>query len=113
MDALAQLRIVLVHDWLTGMRGGEKILEILCRQWPQARLHTLLHQRGSVCADIEKLHPQASFLRFFPQAQRYYRYLLPLMPLAAGWKFGACDAVISTSHCVAKSAQAPLGVPHV
>ena len=27
-------RVALVHDWLTGMRGGEKVLEMLCRAYP-------------------------------------------------------------------------------
>jgi hypothetical protein len=35
MDALNDLRVVLIHDWLTGMRGGEKVLETLCRRWPR------------------------------------------------------------------------------
>ena len=47
MDAHAP-QVTLVHDWLTGMRGGEKCLEVLCRRWPHARLFTLLHQPGSV-----------------------------------------------------------------
>ena len=47
MDAVESLRVVLVHDWLTGMRGGEKVLEVLCRRWPEAPLYTLLHLRGS------------------------------------------------------------------
>ncbi len=29
-------RIALVHDWLTGMRGGEKVLEALCDLYPDA-----------------------------------------------------------------------------
>jgi glycosyltransferase involved in cell wall biosynthesis len=45
---------------------------------------------------------------------RYYRYLLPLMPAAAaGWRLPACDLVLSLSHCVAKAARPPAGVPHV
>ncbi len=107
------LRVVLVHDWLTGMRGGEKVLDVLCRRWPAARLFTLLHQRGSVSPAIEKLRPKTSFLQYFPWVQRYYRYLLPLMPWAASWKIPSCDILISSSHCVAKAAQPPEGVPHV
>src|SRR5471032_2813750 len=53
MDALASLRVVLVHDWLTGMRGGEKVLESLCQRWPDAPLYTLIHKRGSVSKAIE------------------------------------------------------------
>jgi glycosyltransferase involved in cell wall biosynthesis len=106
-------RIVLVHDWLTGMRGGEKCLEVLCRQFPDASLFTLLHVAGSVSPAIERLQPRTSFLQRFPRVERYYRYLLPLMPLAANWRLPACDLVVSFSHCVAKSARPPRGVPHV
>ena len=55
MDAGKAKRVVLVHDWLTGMRGGEKCLEPVCRRWPDARLFTLLHKRGSVSPDIERV----------------------------------------------------------
>ena len=37
------MRIALVHDWLTGMRGGERVLEELCGLWPDADLFTLVH----------------------------------------------------------------------
>jgi glycosyltransferase involved in cell wall biosynthesis len=97
-------RVTLVHDWLTGMRGGEKCLEVVCRRWPQARLYTLLHRRGSVSQPIEALRPHTSLLQYLPAAWRYYRYLLPLMPAAAtAWRLPPCDLVVSFSHCVAKS----------
>ena len=38
------MRVALVHDWLTGMRGGEKVLLSLARLFPRATLHTLLHE---------------------------------------------------------------------
>ena len=114
MDVLDSLRVVLVHDWLTGMRGGEKVLEVMCRRFPEARLHTLIHRPGSVSADIERLEPRTSWLQLLPRVDRYYRYLLPLMPrLARRWQFDDCDLVLSSSHCVAKAAKAPPGVPHV
>lgn len=28
------MRCALGHDWLTGMRGGEKVLEVLCELFP-------------------------------------------------------------------------------
>src|SRR4051794_26131285 len=52
-QAWADRRVVLVHDWLTGMRGGEKVLESLCRLFPHADLLTLVHKRGSVSPLIE------------------------------------------------------------
>ncbi|MFM8270796.1 MAG: glycosyltransferase [Gemmata sp.] len=106
-------RVVLVHDWLTGTRGGEKCLEPLCRRWPDARLLTLIHKKGTVPPAVEQTRIQPSFLNALPKVERYYRYLLPLMPFAAGWKVTDARLVVSLSHAVAKSAQAPPGVPHV
>ena len=56
-------RIALVHDWLTGMRGGEKVLEVLCRMYPSADLLTLVHVPNSVSPEIEQHHPRTSFLQ--------------------------------------------------
>lgn len=113
MGAGQAKRVVLIHDWLTGMRGGEKCLEPVCRRWPDARLITLLHKRGSVSPDIEGVRIRPGPLNRLPRVERYYRYLLPLMPFVAGWKITQADLVISFSHCVAKSAVPPPGVPHV
>jgi glycosyltransferase involved in cell wall biosynthesis len=114
MDATSRPRIALVHDWLTGMRGGEKCLEALCRRWPDARLYTLLHRAGSVSKAIEQLRPRTTFLQLLPRSDRYYRYLLPIMPAAAATlRLPPADLVVSLSHCVAKSVRPPRGVPHV
>ncbi|AWM36687.1 GDP-mannose-dependent alpha-(1-6)-phosphatidylinositol monomannoside mannosyltransferase [Gemmata obscuriglobus] len=113
MDAGRPERVVLVHDWLTGTRGGEKCLEPLCRRWPDARLLTLIHKKGTVPAAVEAARIHPSFLNALPKVERYYRYLLPLMPFAAGWGVTDADLVVSLSHAVAKSAKPPKGVPHV
>jgi len=106
-------RVVLVHDWLTGMRGGEKCLEPLCRRWPASRLLTLLHKPGSVSPLIEQTRLQPSVLNRLPKVEKYYRYLLPVMPFVAGWRVTDADLVVSLSHAVAKSVRPPKGVPHV
>ncbi|MEN6495848.1 MAG: glycosyltransferase [Thermoguttaceae bacterium] len=109
------MRIALVHDWLTGMRGGEKCLEVLCRRFPDARLFTLLHAPGSTSPVIERMQITTSFLQRIPTVQRHYRYLLPLMPTAVErLEIPAdVDLVLSFSHAVAKSIKPPPGVPHV
>src|SRR5213595_1831815 len=114
MEAKNAPRTVLVHDWLTGMRGGEKCLEVLCRRWPNAPLFTLLHRPGSVSPTIEQRPIQTSWLQRLPAVHRYYRYLLPLMPATvARSRLPACDLVVSFSHCVAKSVPPPPETPHV
>ena len=114
MNGLDDLRIALIHDWLTGMRGGEKCLEVACRQWPQAPLFTLLHRPGTVASVIENRPLHVSWLQRFPQVHRYYRYLLPLMPAASrSWRLPPCDLMLSFSHCVAKAASPPREAIHV
>ena len=110
----AGLRVALVHDWLTGMRGGERVLDVLCRMFPDATLHTLVHVPGTVSPAIERLRPHTSFLQHVPNIRRWYRHLLPLYPAAIRLlDVGDVDLVISTSHCVAKSVVAPRGARHL
>ncbi len=113
-DATAGLRVALVHDWLTGLRGGEKCLEVLCRAFPDAPLFTLVHARGSTSPTIEAMDIRPSPLQRLPEATRHYRKLLPLMPIAArAWRPRDVDVVVSLSHCAAKAVRVPAGVPHV
>ena len=98
------MRVALVHDWLTGMRGGEKVLEGLCERYPDADLFTLFHQPGSVSPLIERHRIQTSWLQRLPFASRHYRRYLPLFPSAVErFDLRGYDFVISSSHCVAKS----------
>ena len=111
---LPQARVALVHDWLTGMRGGEKCLEVLCELFPRADLFTLLHVPGSVSKGIEARRITTSFVQRLPAAARRYRQYLPLFPLAAE-RFGldGYDLVVSTSHCVAKGVRPAPRALHV
>jgi glycosyltransferase involved in cell wall biosynthesis len=97
-------RVALVHDWLTGMRGGEKVLEALCTTFPGAALFTLLHVPGTVSPRIEAHAPRQTWLGHLPGVSRFYRLLLPLFPAAIETvDLDDVDLVISTSHCAAKS----------
>jgi glycosyltransferase involved in cell wall biosynthesis len=107
-------RVVLVHDWLTGMRGGEKVLESLCRLFPEADLLTLVHDRGSVSPLIERRRIRTSVIQRLPRPARYYRHYLPLFPMAIeGFDLDDVDLVVSTSHCAAKAVVPPGRAVHV
>jgi glycosyltransferase involved in cell wall biosynthesis len=108
------MRIALVHDWLTGMRGGEKALEVLCERFPDAELFTLVHVRGTVSPAIERLRTHTSFIQRLPFVTRYYRHYLPLFPTAIEqFSFDAFDVVVSVSHCCAKSIVRPGHTRHL
>ena len=111
---MSDLRIALVHDWLTGMRGGEKVLEVFCELYPQATLFTLLHNRGSVSETIEKLKIRSSFIDRLPLKATKYRNYLPLFPRAIeSFDFSEFDLILSTSHAVAKGARPAPGALHI
>jgi len=104
VPASRSLHVALVHDWLTGMRGGEKVLEVLCQLYPHAELFTLVHVPGSVSPAIEgrRIHP--SIVQRLPLARRHYRQYLPLFPFAIEqFNLDRYDLVISSSHCAAKA----------
>ena len=97
------MRVAIVHDWLTGMRGGEKVLEALCDLYPAAPIYTLLHNRGSVSSKIESHPIRTSFLQHAPFVKNRYRNYLPFFPRAIErMDLQNFDLVISSSHCVAK-----------
>ena len=97
------MRVALVHDWLTGMRGGEKCLEIFCELFPSADLYTLVYAPETVSPTIRQMKVKSSFINRLPRAKRLYRYYLPLFPSATErFNLGAYDLVLSSSHCVAK-----------
>jgi glycosyltransferase involved in cell wall biosynthesis len=110
----SQLRVALAHDWLTGMRGGEKVLELLCRGFPEAPLFTLIHKRAAISEPINRHAVTTSWLQHAPGINATYRYYLPLFPLAvSGLRPGPADLLISTSHCVAKAVRPAPGCRHL
>src|SRR2546426_4567825 len=107
-------RVALVHDWLTGMRGGERCLEVLCELFPEAPLFTLLHVPGSVTPLIESRRIVTSFVQRLPRAAARYRYYLPAFPLAISrFDLSGYDLVVSMSHCVAKGVRVAPRALHV
>ena len=107
-------RVALGHDWLTGMRGGERVLEHHCRAFPDAPIATLVANLPSVSSTISSHTVVPSWFNRIPGVEKRYRNLLPLMPLAARTlRIPDCDLLLTSSHCVAKSFRKPRGAKHV
>lgn len=100
---IKQLRVALIHDWLTGMRGGERVLEVFCELFPDADIFTLLHIPGTVSETISRHAIHTSFINRLPLVKNKYRHYLPLFPTAIErFILKDYDLVLSSSHCVAK-----------
>lgn len=114
-DLVFPVETALLHDWLTGFRGGEWILEAFCEMAPKAPLYTLLHVPGSTSPTIERHSIHTSFLNLVPGIGRHYRKFLPLFPLAAKDLAvrGNTELMVSSSHCVIKGVSKPKGAFHL
>ncbi|MBN1355178.1 glycosyltransferase [bacterium] len=99
------MKVAIVHDWLTGMRGGERVLEIFCRLFPDADIYTLFYFPEKISGQIKKHTVIPSRLQHVPGIRKHYRMLLPLFPSAVeSFDLTGYDLVISSSHAVAKGA---------
>ena len=110
-QAAAGRRIVLGHDWLTGMRGGERVLEQFCTAFPDAPLATLLANPSSVSEAIRDREIVTSFMQRIPGVARNYRKMLPIMGAAAtSLQIPRGDLLLTTSSCVAHAFRPPKGM---
>jgi hypothetical protein len=108
------MRVAFVHDWLTGMRGGERVLDQLAALFPDADLYTLFHVPGATSERLDQMRIHASPLSRLPGAGRHYRKLLPLFPWAIErFYLEGYDLVLSSSHAVAKGVRLAPGSAHL
>ncbi len=108
------MKVALVHDWLTGMRGGERCLEAFLCIYPEADIFTLIHIPGATSPQIDSRVKATSFLNRVPGIHRLYKAFLPLYPLAArSLDLSGYDLIISLSHAAAKNIRVPEGARHV
>jgi len=108
------MKVAIIHDWLTGMRGGERCLEVFCELFPQADLWTLLHIPDSVSSIIEGMPIKTSFIQNLPFSRKGYRRYLPLFPIAIErFDLKGYDLILSCSHCVAKGIIPPPDALHI
>ncbi|MEK6705572.1 MAG: glycosyltransferase [Bdellovibrionota bacterium] len=107
-------RIAIVHDWLTGMRGGEHVLEAMAELFPRAELFTLIYVPGRISPVLTALKRHTSILQRVPAIEKRYRSFLPVMPFCIErFDLKGFDLVISSSHCVAKGIRKPTDALHI
>lgn len=105
------MRAAIVHYWLLNMRGGERVVEALCRLLPDADLFTLFYDPAKISPTIRGHRVQASFLQRFRGS---YRSLLPLMPMALeSFDLRGYDLIVSSESGPAKGVIAPSTARHV
>jgi len=97
------MRVAIIHYWLVGMRGGEKVLEALCEMFPEADIYTHVYNKRAVSDRINRHRIRTSFIAKLPFARKFYQLYLPLMPAALEeFDLTGYDLVISSESGPAK-----------
>ncbi|MCL1890296.1 MAG: glycosyltransferase family 4 protein, partial [Desulfovibrionaceae bacterium] len=108
------MRVALIHYWLVGMRGGEKVLESLCRLFPQADIYTHTLNRKTLSELILRHDIKTTFINNLPRANKWYKKYLPLMPLALEQlDLRGYDLVISSESGPAKGVLTDPACAHI
>jgi glycosyltransferase involved in cell wall biosynthesis len=105
------MRAAIVHYWLLNRRGGEKVLDGLCRLLPDADLFTLFCDPRTLSPVVEKHRITTSFLN---PLRRWHRSILPLMPMALeNFDLRGYDLVVSSESGPAKGLVTSSDTVHV
>ena len=108
------VKVAIVHYWLIGMRGGEKVVEALCGLYPDADIYTNVYDPARIAPGITSHRVRTTFVNRMPFARRLYRFYLPWMPVALEQlDLRAYDLVISLESGPAKGIIPPLDGVHV
>lgn len=107
-------RVALVHYWLVGMRGGEQVLEAMCRMYPQADIFTHVYRPEQMSALINQHNVYTTSVSKLPFAQRMYQSYLPFMPRALEEiDLTGYDLILSSESGPAKGIIAPPDAHHL
>jgi glycosyltransferase involved in cell wall biosynthesis len=97
------VKTAIIHYWLVGMRGGEKVLEQLCEMFPDADIYTHVYSPNEVSSAISRHKVQTTFIGRIPGARKHYKKMLSLMPRALeSLDLSQYDLVISSESGPAK-----------
>jgi glycosyltransferase involved in cell wall biosynthesis len=107
-------RVAIIHYWLVGMRGGERVLERLIHLYPDADIFTHVHVPEATSTVINGRPVYTSFIQKLPGASRHYQKYLPLMPMALEQlDLRGYDLVISSESGPAKGVIAAPDALHI
>ncbi len=108
------MKVAIIHYWLVGMRGGERVVEALCKLFPSADIFTHVYDPDAI-SDVIKSHMiRTTFIQKLPLAVQWYNRYLALMPLALEQiDLRGYNLVISSESGPAKGIISEPGALHV
>lgn len=97
----ADLRVALVHPWLTNQGGSERVLDAFCQAFPGAPVHTSVYDPAALPAFAGR-EVRTSFLQRWPLSHRHQLYPLLRRRAFEAFDLSGYDVVLTSDHCEAK-----------
>ena len=108
------MKVAIVHYWLVQMRGGEKVLEAICKIYPDADIYTHVVDRENISKEILSHKIYTTWIAKLPGAKKHYQKYLPLMPYALeSIDLTSYDLIISSESGPAKGVIPPPEATHI
>lgn len=77
-----KLKVALVHDWLVGQGGGERVLKCFHEMWPEAPIYTLVYDEAKAPAWTRACDIRTTYIQKWPGGKTHHKLLLSFMPKA-------------------------------
>lgn len=112
---IKQLRVALVHEFLTQYGGAERVLDTFLEIWPEAHIYTLIYDKKKMGQFYDRFNIKTSFLEKLPApSPAGYKWWLALYPKAIEqFDFSDYDLVLSDSSAFSKGVKVPLSAKHI
>ena len=108
------MRVAIIHYWLVGMRGGEKVLEEIASLYPDAAIYTHVVDPSRLSPALAARDIRQTFISRMPFARRAYKAYLGFMPRALeAIDLSGYDLILSSESGPAKGVIAPPNARHL
>ncbi len=108
------INTTIVHYWLNGMRGGEKVIESILDIFPNSEIITNVYIKDNISDKLSNRVKKTTLIQYLPKSLKFYQYYLPLYPLALSKiKINSVDLVISSESGPAKGINVSRKIPHI
>ncbi|MEM7545966.1 MAG: glycosyltransferase [Pseudomonadota bacterium] len=104
------MKVAILHYWLVGMRGGEKVLEEISALYPDADIYTHVLNRAKLSPGLAARDIRTTSIARLPAARRAYKAYFGLMPGALErLDMSGYDLIIASESGPAQGVIAPPG----
>jgi glycosyltransferase involved in cell wall biosynthesis len=105
------MRLAIVHDYLCGIGGSERIFQYFCEEFPDADAYTLAYNPAATLPYFKTRSLRTTWLNRFVQSPEAFRWSFPVSThVMQSIDLSRYDVVLTSSATVAKYVSVPQGI---